>query len=314
VSDAFVDPEGQQLSFAATTADGQALPSWLHFDAATGTFSGTPTNDDVGALSLQVTATDQAGLSVSQTFNLAVENTNDAPTATAGAVDAVATQDQDFSYTLDANTFADVDAGDSLSYSATMADGSALPSWLQFDASTMTLSGKPANGDVGDLVVNVTATDGSNATAVKSINLNVANVNDAPVLANAMSDLTATEDSAFSFVVPADTFADIDMGDSLSFSATQEDGSALPSWLSFDADTRTFSGTPVNGDVGELSIKVSARDGSGEMVSDVFKIGVANVNDAPTVANPSRRNSRVSVSRTSATRPSSCRPRCSACT
>jgi len=114
VSDAFVDPEGQQLSFAATTADGQALPSWLHFDAATGTFSGTPTNDDVGALSLQVTATDQAGLSVSQTFNLAVENTNDAPTATAGAVDAVATQDQDFSYTLDANTFADVDAGEAV--------------------------------------------------------------------------------------------------------------------------------------------------------------------------------------------------------
>jgi Ca2+-binding RTX toxin-like protein len=285
VSDAFVDPEGRQLSFAATMADGSALPSWLNFDGTTGTFSGTPSNDDVGRLSLQVKATDPGGLSVAQTFNLVVENTNDAPTATAGAVDATATQDQAFSMTLAADTFADVDAGDSLTYTATLADGSALPSWLQFDASTMTLSGTPANGDVGNLAVNIIATDGSNASAMKSVNLSVANVNDAPVLAQHMGGQSATEDAPFSFVVPANTFADIDMGDSITLSATQEDGSGLPSWLNFDAASGTFSGTPANGDVGSLSIRVTAKDAAGATVSDVFNIGVANTNDAPVVAN-----------------------------
>src|SRR3954447_12291851 len=284
-ANAFADPEGQALSLSAVAADGQPLPGWLSFNAATGTFSGVPANGDVGTLGVQVTATDAGGLSVAQTFNLVIQNTNDAPTATDGAVAAAATQDQSFSYTLAADTFADVDAGDALTYTATLADGSTLPSWLQFDASTMTLSGTPANGDVGDLAVSIVATDGSNTSAIKSVNLSVANVNDAPVLANAIADQTASEDGMFSFVLPANTFADIDAGDSFSISATMEDGSALPSWLNFDAATGTFSGTPANGDVGSLSIKVTAKDGANVMASDVFNLAVANTNDAPVVAN-----------------------------
>ena len=40
------------------------------------------------------------------------------------------------------------------------------------------------------------------------------------------------------------TFADTDTGDTLTYTATKSDDSELPSWLSFDAATRTFSGTP----------------------------------------------------------------------
>ena len=42
----------------------RALPAWLSFDAATGVFSGTPVNADVGILNVSVTATDLAGASV----------------------------------------------------------------------------------------------------------------------------------------------------------------------------------------------------------------------------------------------------------
>ncbi|WP_421267028.1 DUF4347 domain-containing protein, partial [Aeromonas veronii] len=41
------DP-GDSLVLSATLADGSALPGWLSFNPATGTFSGTPTNGDVG--------------------------------------------------------------------------------------------------------------------------------------------------------------------------------------------------------------------------------------------------------------------------
>ena len=36
----------------------------------------------------------------------------------------------------------------------------------------------------------------------------------------------------------------------------------LGAWLSFDAATRTFSGTPGNADVGVVSVRVKAADGT----------------------------------------------------
>ena len=84
----------------------------------------------------------------------------------------------------------------------------------------------------------------------------------APVITNALVDQNATEDSLFSFQVPADAFNDLDAGDTLSYAATLADGGALPSWLSFDASTRTFSGTPLNDDVGTILVKVTATDSS----------------------------------------------------
>ena len=50
--------------------------------------------------------------------------------------------------------------------------------------------------------------------------------------------------------LPPDSFSDVDVGDTLTLSATLADGSPLPAWLSFDPATQTFSGTPLNDDVG----------------------------------------------------------------
>ena len=109
----------------------------------------------------------------------------------------------------------------------------------------------------------------------------IAITNQAPTVANEIADQTVAEDAAFSFQVPADSFADVDSGDSLSYSAKLSDGSALPSWLTFNAATRTFSGTPLNANVGTLSVKVTATDAASATVSDVFDLVVANTNDAP---------------------------------
>jgi hypothetical protein len=48
-----------------------------------------------------------------------------------------------------------------LSYSATRADGTALPAWLSFNAGTRSFSGAPTSSDVGTVAVKVTASDGS---------------------------------------------------------------------------------------------------------------------------------------------------------
>ena len=99
--------------------------------------------------------------------------------------------------------------------------------------------------------------------------------NNPPTVANAIPDQSATAGTAFSYVFPANTFSDADTGDTLSYTATKTDATALPTWLAFAAGTRTFSGTPQAADAGTVSVKVTASDGNGGSVSDTFDITVA---------------------------------------
>jgi Putative Ig domain len=116
-----------------------------------------------------------------------------------------------------------------------------------------------------------------NASLIPASVLTVTAVNDAPTVAAPIPDATAREGQAFSYAVPAETFSDVDAGDTLAYSATLENGSALPSWLSFDAGTLTFSGTPDFNAQGALAVEVTATDGAGAEASDTFDIEVANV-------------------------------------
>ena len=119
--------------------------------------------------------------------------------------------------------------------------------------------------------------DATPATASITVNA----VNDAPAVANAIADQNATQGSAFSFQFALNTFNDVDVGDTLTYTATLDTNAPLPAWLSFNASTRTFSGTPGAGDVSTITVKVTATDGSSASVSDIFSIVVGNTNDAP---------------------------------
>jgi poly(3-hydroxybutyrate) depolymerase len=219
---------------------------------------------------------------VSDTFNITVANTNDAPTVANIIPDQAATEDAAFSFAFASNTFADVDVGNTLTYTATLSGGGALPSWLTFNTATRTFSGTPLNANVGTVAIQVTASDGT-ASVSDTFNITVANTNDAPTVANIIPDQAATEDAAFSFAFASNTFADVDVGNTLTYTATLSGGGALPSWLTFNTATRTFSGTPLNANVGTVAIQVTASDGTAT-VSDTFNITVANSNDAPTTS------------------------------
>ena len=103
---------------------------------------------------------------------------------------------------------------------------------------------------------------------------NVPPSNSAPTVMNRIPDQTATVGTAYSYQVPENTFNDTD-GDPLTYAAAQNNDPALPTWLTFNKGTRTFSGTPQAGDAGTLSIKVTADDKKGGTVSDVFDIVVS---------------------------------------
>ncbi|KPA13920.1 Dystroglycan-type cadherin-like domain protein, partial [Candidatus Magnetomorum sp. HK-1] len=272
------------LTYAAIQLNNTALPFWLSFDANTRTFYGTPLNDDVGVYQIKVTATDTSLTSATDIFVLTVDNTNDAPTVANSMNDQNTDEDAVYTFTFDLNTFNDVDFGDSLTYTAKLYNDTQLPDWLIFDPSTRTFTGIPLNNDVGMIQIKITATDQSLASISDSFALTVNNTNDAPTLENAINDQSTDEDAVYSFTFNLNTFNDVDTTDSLTYTATQSNDSALPLWLSFDANTRTFSGTPLNDDVGVYQIKVTATDTSLTCATDIFALTVVNTNDAPFLA------------------------------
>jgi Tol biopolymer transport system component len=74
-SNAFTDPENDALTYSASQSNNLPLPTWLSFDPATLTFSGTPSTGNEGTLELQVRATDTASNNVSNIFKLTVNST-----------------------------------------------------------------------------------------------------------------------------------------------------------------------------------------------------------------------------------------------
>jgi hypothetical protein len=126
-------------------------------------------------------------------------------------------------------------------------------------------------------------------TAFSSTNANsgitVTAVNHAPVLANSIAGQVARQDVAFSFQLPTATFTDIDVGDTLTYTAGLAGGGGLPAWLSFDATQRTFSGIPGSANVGDIVLHVVVADGAGATASGDFTLSVAHVNPAPVLAN-----------------------------
>ncbi|HTH15278.1 MAG TPA: putative Ig domain-containing protein, partial [Magnetospirillum sp.] len=95
---------------------------------------------------------------------------------------------------------------------------------------------------------------------------------DSVVVARPIGTIELSE-GRVSFTVPADAFAVARADASVTLSATQADGRPLPSWLTFNARSGTFVGTPPPGDK-VVSIKVVARDNTGHEAAQVFKINV----------------------------------------
>ena len=70
-ANAFTDADGDRLTYTAALSDGGMLPSWLVFDPATRTFTGTPASSDSGPVFVTVTASDGTA-TVSDEFALRV--------------------------------------------------------------------------------------------------------------------------------------------------------------------------------------------------------------------------------------------------
>jgi large repetitive protein len=267
------------LSYSTT-----AIPSWLTFNAGTRAFSGTPANGDIGVSTIAVRATDGGGLWVESQFTLTVAAVNTAPDIASnggGATATITLPENTTAVTNVSGTDADV-PGQALTYSIS---GGADAGKFQIHPNSGMLSfvsapdfetPTDANGD-NAYEVTVQVSDGS-LTDSQHLSVAVTNQNETAVVTATLVDQSASANAAFSYTFGAGSFTDPDFGDSLTYSA-----SGVPPWLTFDAATRTFSGTPTDGDVGASTINVRATDGGGLRVHDQFQLTVVAVNAAPII-------------------------------
>ncbi|MCW5319411.1 hypothetical protein GTQ43_39390 [Nostoc sp. KVJ3] len=257
---------------------------------ANGTFNYNP-NSQFESLGVGATASDSFTYTASDngkggtstaTVNLTINGVNDVATITGTATAAITEDTATPNLTATGSlTVTDVDAGQNI-FNTTVTSATGNLGSLSI-TSAGAYSYSVANSAVQFLGAGQTKAEtftvkSVDGTASKNITVTINGVNDAPTVANALPDKTTIENSGFNFTVPANTFADVDTSNTLTYTATLDNGNALPSWLTFNTTTRIFSGTPVAANVGIISVKVTAKDNSNATVSDIFNLTVTPLN------------------------------------
>ena len=230
-----------------------------------------------------VSATDDAGTATQQTITVTITDTNDqTPTfsATAGSINyaEMATS------AVDSFTITDTDTTGTLACAESGADAALLS--CSISGTTLTVSWdaspdfetKADSGANGVYDYTITVSDGTNDASAVSYAITVTNVNEAPTVANAISDASHAEDAAYSLDT-SNVFTDVDAGDSCAYTM-----SGAPGTLSIGASSGEITGTPINANVGQHTIQVTCEDDSGLSVADTYVLTITNTNDAPTAS------------------------------
>ncbi|WP_425393071.1 cadherin domain-containing protein [Ekhidna sp.] len=263
----FTDQDGDDLTYEVSSDDETIVTVGNSGAVLTISEAG-----NFGSSTVTVTADDGSGVTTSDVFVVTVSNVNDAPVV-ANAIEDQNENEGFGSIELDLSaTFSDED-GDNLTLSASSSDETVSTANLSGTILTLTEVGN------GSTVITVTANDGNGGTVANEFTLTVNNVNDAPIVANAVAD--QSEDEGFGSIELdlSNTFSDED-GDNLTLSVSSSDEGVATASLSGTILTLTEAGN------GSTTITVTANDGNGGSVSDEFVITVNNVNDAPVVINP----------------------------
>ena len=252
---AVTDPESGGVTCTATLGANGELPPWLSFDATSLTLSGTPGQSDAPAkLAIRITATDdgEPPLTAFAAFTLTVHEQNGAPVAAADT----ATVAEGGSVDIAASALLANDSdpeGDDLKIVG-VADARYGTAVMLPDGSSVTYTHGGSENPRGSF--DYTVSDGT-ATHTATVAISVTPVNDPPQAAS-VDDQTATEDQPFTYRFAPVTDPE---DDGVTYGATLADHGALPGWLNFDAETRTFSGTPLEADTpAALTIFVTATD------------------------------------------------------
>ena len=251
----FSDVDHVQQTFTWTFITITVLnASWLKFNATTGMLEGTPTNNDVGTLRVNLTISDGRGGKDSHVFDPRVLNINDAPVFTSTA-NTTALVGKAYSYQARAT---DVDKGDVLEYSLGTA-----PDGMSVDKSTGLVNWTPTKAQGGTQKVVVKVTDG-HVTVEQTFSLNVYM---SPTITSQPTRTKIYSGESFDYTLAA---TDPDAGDVLTYSL---DGA--PAGMTIDASTGHIKWKAANKDVGTHTFKARVTDKHGLSDEQTVTVSVA---------------------------------------
>ncbi len=270
------------------TVEISVKPEWIEFDTETLDLVGMPSNEDVGTWPITLTATDNAGQSAALESEILVtlqsaqvnvfeptlferlEIEEPVPfyelTQQLSPIQVFEDVPFEAKLTVEYRELGDVE----LVFES-------LPSWLNYNAETMLLSGVPEQSNVGvseevSAIVYDKYNEDEDRYPVIKMKFQVIEVDES---------FQVLSDGTDSLYVGDKYYYQLDVKDEES---TIEDFTItpglLPSWVSFDNETSSLSGIPEKGDVGTHTVQIVLQDEVGHTVIHAFEIVVKKtVND-----------------------------------
>ena len=275
--DLFTDPNNDIISYTASLVNGKSLPAWLQFNPRIVGFGGIPQSSHVGNLTIILSATDHIFPEIPMVnFTISVYFL---PVLSRKIPNQLAPIGLAYQFSVPKNSFFDP-AGLVLNYLAQGVNNQPLPSWLQFNSSSLLFYGVANTSNITVYTLQLIATNSAGGQVIASFTLRTDHF---PVFNKILSLPIASVNQPWVWALPSDAFADAD-GDPLTYSAAQEDGSFLPSWLSFNPITRTFTGVPLF--IGTQGLKISVQDSYGGSNSTYFNITILSESQSGSVITP----------------------------
>ena len=268
LSGVFSDADGDTLTVTTDSTDENVANAFALLDTL------YVTAFSAGTATVTVTAQDTDGNTVSDQFAVTVAAPqqdpppNRAPTVASAIADATIVNESGTQQVSLSGTFSDAD-NDALTVTAASSDTAVATVSVAAGHSSLTVSAQAR----GTATVTVTAADGNGGTVSDSFTVTV---KAAPVVANALADVSIVNESGTQQVSLSGTFSDAD-GDSLTFAAASSDDAVATVSVAGDYSSLTVTAQAR----GTATVTVTASDGDGGTVGDSFTV---TVKAAPVVA------------------------------
>jgi hypothetical protein len=248
------DPNGDSIAYALAAA-----PQGMTIDAASGLIAWTPPHSPPPSVHVAVIASDGAGGTDTQTFDITVTaapKTNQAPRITSTPVTTAHTTER-YVYDVRAD---DPDAGDTLTFALVQP-----PTGMTIDAASGHVAWTPAAAQTGPFAVTVLVSDGTDAVQQAfEVTVTAAQTTNRPPSAHAGGPYQGEAGAQIAFSGNASSDPD---GDPLSFSWSFGDGSAAatgatPSHIYAEAGSFVVTLTVSDGHGGESARSTTAAIGA----------------------------------------------------
>lgn len=137
------------------------------------------------------------------------------------------------------------------------------------------------------LRIRIKTTDPKGANFVKQLEIHITDANDAPTAISLLADSIA-ENQPVNTVIGLISTADVDAGDSFTYSLVSGDGDVDNSSFSIESNTGELKQAVENYDFETkktYSIRVESTDSGGETVQDILIVNILDLNEAPSQLN-----------------------------